>query len=193
MHIQFFGAAQTVTGSMHLVETGSKRILLDCGLFQGHREEAYERNKTFPFDPASIDAIILSHAHIDHSGNLPGIVKQGFHGNIYCTPATRDLCGIMLTDTAFLQEKDIEYLEKKGKKHLNSLYSVDDVQEVLALMRTIPYHRPFDVVTGIGCEFFDAGHILGAAVSSLVVTEGSHKIKLAFTGDLGRKHLSASS
>jgi metallo-beta-lactamase family protein len=173
---------------MHFVEVGGKRILLDCGLFQGHRLESYERNSHFPFDPKEIDAIVLSHAHIDHSGNLPGIVKQGFHGPIYCTPATRDLCSIMLADSAYLQEKDIEYLEEKKKTHLEPLYSVDDVQEVLALMHTIPYHRPFEVVKGIECTYSDAGHIIGAAISSLVLTEGSKKVLLTFTGDLGRKH-----
>src|SRR5579883_123641 len=188
MHLEFYGADQTVTGSMHFVEVGGKRILLDCGLFQGHRLESYERNSRFPFDPKEIDAIVLSHAHIDHSGNLPGIVKQGFRGPIYCTPATRDLCSIMLADSAYLQEKDIEYLEEKKKTHLEPLYSVDDVQEVLALMHTIPYHRPFEVVKGIECMYYDAGHIIGAAVSSLVLTEGAKKVLLAFTGDLGRKH-----
>jgi len=188
MNIQFFGAAQTVTGSMHLIEIGGKRILLDCGLYQGHRDEAYERNITFPFEPNDIDAIVLSHAHIDHSGNLPGIVKQGFRGDIFCTSATRDLCGIMLADSAYLQEKDIEHLEKKQKKHLDLLYTIDDVHEAVALMRIMPYHRAFNVVNGVECQFYAAGHILGAAVSRLTLTEGAKKKTLAFTGDLGRKH-----
>jgi len=188
MHIEFDGAAQTVTGSMHYIEVGDKRILLDCGLYQGHRDEAFQRNKSFPFNPKDIDAIVLSHAHIDHSGNLPGIVKQGFRGTIFCTPATRDLCNIMLADSAFLQQKDIEFLEKKKKTHLEPLYSADDVREVLSLMRTIPYHRQFEVVKGIQCTYYDAGHILGAAMLSLVLTEGSKSVTLAFTGDLGRKH-----
>src|SRR5712691_3477372 len=113
MQIEFQGAARTVTGSMHLVHTGGSTILLDCGLYQGKRDEANQRNRNFPFDPAAIAAVVLSHAHIDHSGNLPQLVKKGFKGPIFCTPATLDLCRIMLSDSGFIQEKDTEYLNKK--------------------------------------------------------------------------------
>jgi metallo-beta-lactamase family protein len=116
MIIQFLGAARTVTGSMHLISANGTRILLDCGMFQGKRSEAYERNRNFPFNPADIDAVMLSHAHIDHAGNLPNLVKNGFRGPIYATGATRDLCNIMLYDSAYIQERDIEYVNKKHQK-----------------------------------------------------------------------------
>src|SRR5579871_261199 len=113
MKLTFWGAAQTVTGSMHHVETGGKRYLLDCGMYQGRRQESYERNSQFPFPPASIEAVILSHAHIDHSGNLPTLVQKGFRGPIYTTPATIDLCLAMLADSAYLQEKDAEFVNRR--------------------------------------------------------------------------------
>jgi len=113
MEIRFLGAAQTVTGSQHLVSFNGSRILLDCGLFQGKRQESFERNRNLPFDAASVDALILSHAHIDHSGNIPNLVRSGFRGSIYCTFATRDLCSAMLRDSAYIQERDVEYVNKK--------------------------------------------------------------------------------
>jgi metallo-beta-lactamase family protein len=188
MKITFQGAAQTVTGSMHLIEAGGARILLDCGLMQGRRREAHEINIRFPFDPTTIDAIVLSHAHIDHSGNLPGIVKQGFRGPIWCTPATRDLCNIMLQDSAFLQEKDAEHLSKKGQEFVAPLYTIDDAHEALSLFRTVGYHHEFHVTKNISCIFRDAGHILGSATVSIVATEGGKQTTLVFSGDLGRKN-----
>jgi metallo-beta-lactamase family protein len=167
MQIQFFGAARTVTGSMHLVSVNGSRILLDCGLFQGRRAEAFERNRNFPFDAASIDAVILSHAHIDHAGNLPNLVKNGFTGRIYATPATRDLCNVMLYDSAYIQERDIEFVNKRRKKSgeplAELLYSVMDVSHTMNCFVTIPYRKEFNPCKGLTAEYFDAGHILGSA------------------------------
>lgn len=189
MTIQFFGAARTVTGSMHFLTINNYRILLDCGLFQGKRAEAKERNRNFPFDPKSIDAIVLSHAHIDHSGNLPGIVKQGFQGPIYCTPATRDLCEVMLADSAHIQEKDAGFINEKNKKHLEPvepLYSPEDAVATMKLFQTVPYNKEFDVVQGLAAAFVDAGHILGSASVKLAGKENGTTNTLGFTGDLGR-------
>ena len=133
MKIQFTGAAQTVTGSRHLLTVNGKKILLDCGLYQGRRKEAYEINKKFPFNPADIDVLLLSHAHIDHSGNIPNLVKNGFNGHIYATSATVDLCQIMLRDSAFLQEKDVKFVNKKRAKQnktlFEPLYEMEDVEK----------------------------------------------------------------
>ncbi len=146
MEIQFFGAARTVTGSMHHLTVKNQRMLLDCGLYQGKRLESYERITHFPFDPSSIKAVILSHAHIGHSGNLPNLVKQGFRGSIYSTPATRDLCNVMLYDSASMQERDMEYLNKKLlKKHtpeIQPLYSAEDVKETMKRFVSVSYGRP---------------------------------------------------
>jgi metallo-beta-lactamase family protein len=193
IELEFWGAARTVTGSMHLVHVNGQRILLDCGMYHGRRDEAMERNSNFPFDPASIDAIVLSHAHIDHSGNLPGLVKQGFSGPIYCTPATESLCQVMLKDSAYIQEKDAEFINKRHKKsHLplvNPLYTQDDVDETVSLFQGQPYSKEFEVVDGVRCRFEDAGHILGSASVSLDLRSNGQRTTLAFTGDLGRPHL----
>lgn len=191
MLLQFLGAARTVTGSMHLVQVNGKTILLDCGLFQGRRAETYERNRTFPFDPATIDAVVLSHAHIDHAGNLPNLVKRGFKGPIFCTPATADLCRLMLMDSAHIQEKDAEFVSKKhAKKKLppvEPLYELDDVQPTLDRLTEFNYHAPFQVVPGMTAEYFDAGHILGSASIRLTIQEGNKKeFHLGFSGDVGR-------
>ncbi len=193
IELEFWGAARTVTGSMHLVHVNGKRVLLDCGMYHGKRDEALDRNSHFPFDPASIDAIVLSHAHIDHSGNLPGIVKQGFEGPIYCTPATESLCQVMLKDSAYIQEKDAEFINKRHKKkHLplvEPLYTEDDVLKTLDLFQSHHYSTDFDVVDGMRCRFEDAGHILGSASVSLELGTNGKRTTLAFTGDLGRPHL----
>lgn len=200
MVVQFIGAARTVTGSMHLVHINGKKILLDCGLFQGKRADTFERNKNFPFTPSDIDALILSHAHIDHAGNLPNLVKSGYSGPIYCTPATRDLCDIMLKDSAYIQERDVEFVSKKHKKkHLpppEPLYTIEDVELALNLFQPISYHTEFDVARGVQVEFVDAGHILGSSSIILTILEGGdgknsfrHEIKFGFTGDLGRPNL----
>ncbi len=193
MTIQFLGAAQTVTGSMHLVSVNGSRILLDCGLFQGKRSEARERNKSFPFDPAEIDAVILSHAHMDHAGNLPNLVKQGFIGPIYATGATRDLCNVMLYDSAFLQEKDAEYLNKrnhkKGDPPAEPLYGESDVDKTMGAFVSIPYRRDFGIADGVNMRFSDAGHILGSAITVLDIRDQGKNIRVGFTGDLGRKNM----
>lgn len=193
MNIEFQGAARTVTGSMHLLHINNRRILLDCGLFQGRRSEASERNRTFPFDPRSIDAVVLSHAHIDHSGNLPGLVRHGFNGPIYATPATFDLCTIMLTDSGYIQQKDAEFLNKKlakkGSPLIEPLYTPTDVANTLKLFRTVPYQKEFDVQPNVSVQYFDAGHILGSASIRVVATSGGVAKRLGFTGDLGPKNL----
>jgi metallo-beta-lactamase family protein len=193
MKIQFCGAARTVTGSMHLVRINGSRVLLDCGLFQGRRAEAIERNRNFPFDPTSIDAVILSHAHIDHAGNLPNLVKNGFAGPIYATPATRDLCNVMLYDSAYIQERDVEYVnrrhKKKGEPPAELLYSVMDVSHTMAQFVTVPYHQDFKPCSGVTAKYFDAGHILGSASIRLAAEENGTTMRIGFTGDLGRKHM----
>jgi metallo-beta-lactamase family protein len=193
MQLQFQGAARTVTGSMHLLTVGGKTILLDCGIYHGRRDESRERNSKFPFDPANIAAVVLSHAHIDHSGNLPGLVKQGFHGPVYCTHASKSLCEVMLKDSAFIQEKDTEFINKKNrKKHLppiEPLYTEDDVDDLLPLLEGRDYSTEFDVIDGIRCRYEDAGHILGSASVALTLRENSTTRTLAFTGDLGRPNL----
>jgi metallo-beta-lactamase family protein len=193
MNIQFQGAARTVTGSMHMVTIGGETILLDCGIYHGHRDEAHQRNSHFPFDPASISAVVLSHAHIDHSGNLPGLVKQGFHGPIYATHATKSLCAVMLKDSAFIQEKDAEFVNKRNQKRglppVAALYTEDDVDQTMPLFQGVDYSHTFAVGKGIDCRFEDAGHILGSASVALTLREDSKSCRLVFTGDLGRPSL----
>ncbi len=192
MKIKFCGAAGTTTGSQHLLEVNGQRILLDCGLYQGHRKDAYERNKHFLFDPAELDAMVLSHAHIDHSGNLPNLCKQGYRGNIYATFATRDLCQIMLADSAHIQESDIDWLNKKRKKRgeslLEPLYRAEDAETCMRSFVTLGYHRPMPVARGVTLTFIDAGHILGAAQVQLDIEEEStgRNFRLLFSGDVGR-------
>lgn len=190
MQIQFIGATHTVTGSMHLLHINGQRILLDCGLFQGKRFESNERNKNFPFDPKSIDAVILSHAHIDHSGNLPNLVKQGFTGSIYSTSATRDLCEIMLADSGYLHERDAEFLNKKHRKNheplIEPLYTTADAAKAMQYFKKIPYEEEFNVLTNITAKFSDAGHILGSASVRIIVKEKGTRKSLGFSGDIGR-------
>lgn len=175
---------------MHFLHVNDSRVLLDCGLFQGRRAEANERNRKFPFDPAAIDAVVLSHAHIDHSGNLPGLVKQGYAGPIYCTLATKDLCAIMLADSGHIQTKDAEFLNKKHKKNheppVEPLYSPDDAQNALKLFVGLPYEKEFNVLPNITAKFSDAGHILGSASIRLTSKENGTVKTLGFTGDIGR-------
>lgn len=195
MRIAFHGAAQTVTGSQHLIEINEKRILLDCGLYQGRRAEARTRNKTFPFDPRSIDVMVLSHAHIDHSGNIPNLVRQGFNGEIYCTYPTRDLCVNMLLDSAHIQEKDAEFynrkLKKKGEAPIEALYTKEDALRSLDMFYTLPYRRQHQLMPGVSLRFLDAGHMLGSAIVELQMDdhESHREIRLVFSGDLGRKNL----
>ncbi len=190
MKIHFEGAAQTVTGSQHLLEVNGKRLLLDCGLFQGRRKDFYDRNLHFNFDPASIDAVLLSHAHIDHSGNLPNLVKQGFKGPIYATPPTSSLGEIMLADSAHIQESDAVYASKKNRRRgepaVEPLYTTADAVEASKQYYPIKYDQPFSPVQGVIAKFVNAGHILGSAAIVLDISENySHK-KLWFSGDIGR-------
>lgn len=197
MKIHFWGAAREVTGSRHLLEVNGKKILLDCGMFQGSRKEAEGKNREFGFDPKTIDAVILSHAHIDHSGCLPLLVKQGYKGPIYSTFATRDLCNFMLMDSAFIQEKDAEYMNKRHKKDPSKatasqpIYNEEDAQQTLLQFYGIGYETSFVVADGVVCSFYNAGHILGSALVHLVINdkETNKTYRLAFTGDLGRKNL----
>jgi metallo-beta-lactamase family protein len=193
MELQFWGAAQVVTGSMHLLTVNNSKLLLDCGLYQGRRKIAFEINRQIPFDPSEIDALILSHAHIDHSGNIPSLVKNGFRGSIWCTPATQDLINYMLRDSAHIQESDVRYVNKKrkrqGKVLFEPLYTNEDVFQTLSLVKGVHYHQPFSPVPGIEARFGDAGHMLGSANVTLDIDDhGQHK-RLAFSGDIGRKHL----
>jgi len=193
MKVIFHGAAKNVTGSMHLIEIGGKKLLLECGIHQGRREESENRNKTLPFDPADIDAMILSHAHLDHSGNIPTLVKNGFKGDIYMTSATRDLLGVMLRDSAHIQESDIKYLNKrratKGLPLKEPLYTMDDAERSLDYFVSLSYERPFSPLPGVKAIFHDAGHILGSAMVDLELSENGQKKRFFFTGDLGRDHL----
>lgn len=190
MKIHFNGAAQTVTGSQHLLEVNGKRLLLDCGLFQGRRKEFYERNLSFAYDPKTIDAVLLSHAHIDHSGNLPNLVKMGFSGPIYSTPPTAALGQIMLRDSAHIQEEDAIYASKKnarrGEPPVEPLYTTDDAIAACEQYYPVKYDESFSPVPGVTVKFVNAGHILGSAAIVLDIDEnGSHK-KLWFSGDIGR-------
>jgi metallo-beta-lactamase family protein len=190
MKVQFYGAVRTVTGSMHLLTINGSRILLECGLYQGPRQESFERNRHLPFDAGTIDTLILSHAHIDHSGNIPSLVKSGFQGTIFATPATRDLCSAMLRDSAHIHEQDIVYVNKKrarqGLPPLEPLYTVEDATACLGQFVSVGYDRPWAVAPGVTLTFRDAGHILGSAVVVLEIEEKGQKKKLAFSGDLGR-------
>ena len=194
MQIHFLGAAQTVTGSQHLISVNGSRILLECGLFQGKRREAFERNRNLPFDATSIDALVLSHAHIDHSGNIPNLVRNGFRGTIYATFATRDLCSAMLRDSAHIQEQDTAYANKKrarkGLPPIEPIYTTDDAIASLEYFVSVGYDRPVPVAPGVRCTFLDAGHILGSALVFLEIEEPGHKrTRVLFSGDLGRNDM----
>jgi len=189
VEIEFVGAAREVTGSCHILRVAGKTLLLDCGLFQGKRSESQAKNLRLPIAVEEIDAVVLSHAHIDHAGRLPFLVRQGYEGTIWCTPATRDLCAVMLADSAHIQEKDAEFLAKRGKQAIEPLYSLRHSTRTIELMSSVPYHRPFDVVPGIRVSFLDAGHILGSASVVLDCTEGSKTRRLVFSGDIGRSGL----
>ncbi len=190
MLIHFFGATRTTTGSMFLLELNGQRLLFECGLFQGKRGESIERNRRFPFDPKQLDAVVLSHAHIDHCGNLPNLCRQGYAANIYCTFATRDLAAIMLEDSAEIQRADAEYVSKKrartGLPPVEPLYSAGDAEQAVRQFVSLNYDRPFPVIDGVTVTFRDAGHILGSAQVILDISESGREYRFLFSGDIGR-------
>lgn len=193
MKIHFHGAAHTVTGSQHLLEINGHRLLLDCGLYQGKREETYSRNLTFAHDPRKVDAVILSHAHIDHCGNLPNFVQDGYNGPIYATHATVDLATIMMADSGRIQEADAEFVNKKrlarGEEPIEPLYTEVDAQHAADLFRGVNYDESFEPVPGVRARLVEAGHILGSAAVSLEIEEKGRKIRFWFSGDIGRYKL----
>lgn len=190
MRVNFHGAAHTVTGSQHLIEVNGSRLLLDCGLYQGKRADTYERNLNFKHDPRRVDAVLLSHAHIDHAGNLPNLVKQGFEGRIHATSATVDLASLMLLDSAHIQESDAEFVNKKraqrGEDPIEPLYSKHDANEAVELFDRKDYEQAFEPIPGVIARFHEAGHILGSAAISLEIEEKGRKTRLWFSGDIGR-------
>jgi metallo-beta-lactamase family protein len=190
MRVQFWGAARTVTGSMHLVEAGGHRVLLDCGLYQGKRQDAFRLNRELPFDARAIDAVVLSHAHVDHCGNLPSLVRAGFRGHIWCTSATRDVAAYILMDSAHVQEADVEYVNRRrareGKNPFEPLYTVEEALATLRLFVTAEYGHVVEPVPGMRVSFRDAGHILGSALVVVDVVEDGNTQRLLFSGDLGR-------
>lgn len=189
--IKFCGGAGTVSGSMHLVLTNQSNVLLDCGLFYGHRDEYYEVNSRFSFNPEGLDACVLSHAHIDHCGNIPNLVKQGFRAAVHCTPATRDLCRYMLPDSGYVQEEDIKYVNKINKKRglppRAPLYTQKEAERALHYLRALEYHTPLAVSKDITLSFYEAGHILGSAIPLLEMRTAKRAVRLAYAVDLGRR------
>jgi metallo-beta-lactamase family protein len=187
--IRFLGAAGTVTGSRHLVESGSTRVLVDAGLFQGMKELRLRNRAPWPVPPESITAVVLTHAHIDHSGALPLLVRDGFRGQIHCTPATRDLCGLLLPDSGRLQEEEARFANRRGfskhAPHAQPLYTEADAIAVLPRLSPLPYRQRRDVAPGVAVTFHRAGHILGSATAELELA-GSRPLRLLFSGDLGR-------
>ncbi|MGD9092198.1 MAG: MBL fold metallo-hydrolase [Anaerolineales bacterium] len=193
MNITFHGAAHTVTGSQHLINVNGHNLLLDCGLFQGRRRESYQRNLNFAFDPSAVDAVILSHAHIDHSGNLPSLIKKGYKGPIYATDATAHLTNLMLLDSGHIQELDAKYVNKKrakrGKEPIQPLYTIEDAAQVAQYFVCVGYKQSFEPVPGVKAHLVDAGHILGSASIALDIEEKQKKYRLWFSGDIGRLDL----
>jgi metallo-beta-lactamase family protein len=192
MQIQFLGAAQMVTGSKHLLTTPSgTQILLDCGLVQGYIQNREDLNRKFGFEPSEIDFLILSHAHIDHSGLIPRLVREGFNGIIFCTPATKTLCEIMLADSAHIQTADLKWVNKRRKNKgidlIEPLYELEDVEAALKLMNELDYDQTLKIDNEISLHFTDAGHLLGSAAVHLdIKTDTGQKTKITFSGDIGR-------
>jgi len=198
LSLQFHGAIQETTGSRHILQIDDKQILLDCGFYQGHRKDTNERNLNFTFAPRAIHSVLLSHAHIDHSGDLPNLVKQGFSGTIYCTPATLDLCQIMLRDSAYIQMKDAEWLNRrKAKRNIHGngngaiapLYTIEDVEKTMPHFQGVPYHHGVHVLRDLEAVFYDAGHILGSSSVIMNIQRRDRLYRLAFSGDIGRAEL----
>lgn len=190
MKVHFFGATRTTTGSLYLLEVNGHRLLLECGLFQGRRGETMERNRHFPFDPRGVEAVVLSHAHLDHCGNLPNLCNQGFEGSIFCTFATRDLASIMLQDSAVVQAADALFVSKKRAKQglppVEPLYTATEAEKAVRQFVAVNYDRPLTVVDGVTVTFRDAGHILGSAQVVLDVREDGRSFRYLFSGDIGR-------
>lgn len=193
MKITFHGAAQTVTGSQHLLNINGHTLLLECGFYQGKRAESYQRNLSLPYEARTVDAAILSHAHIDHSGNLPNLVKSGFRGNIFTTAASAHLANIMLLDSGHIQEQDADYVNKKrfkrGEPPIQPIYTLEDAGQVAQYFHPLEYQEPFEPVPGVTAHLVDAGHILGSAAVVLDVEEKGRKLRLWFSGDIGRRNL----
>jgi metallo-beta-lactamase family protein len=189
LDITFAGAAREVTGSCHIVHVNGKNILLDCGLFQGRRQETHAKNLRLPIEVSRIDTVILSHAHIDHAGRIPLLVREGYRGTVWCTAATRDLAVVMLADSAHIQEKDAEFLARHRKSAVPPLYSMVDATRTADLMAGVPYHMTFEVSAGVRVTFIDAGHILGSASVIVDLEEGARSQRLVFSGDIGRSGL----
>ncbi len=193
MKIHFLGAARTVTGSQILIEVNGARILLECGLFQGKRADTYQKNQSFQFSPNEIDALILSHAHIDHSGNIPNLVKQGYTNQIFATSATVSLAEIMLRDSGHIQESDVQYVNKKrarrGEPPIDPLYTYEDAEIACNQFSPVEYNQTFEVAKGVNVTFVDSGHILGSASIILDINENGKTKKLWFSGDIGRDRL----
>lgn len=191
MNVTFWGAARTVTGSQHLIATGGTKVLLDCGLFQGRRAESYEINQRLPFDASEINALVLSHAHIDHSGNIPNLTKSGFGGEIICTHATRDLAAVMLRDSGSIQEEDARFLNRRGTggQLIEPIYTVADAEDALDQFVSVNYERWINIAPNARVIFGDAGHMLGSAWVLAELTEGNRTVRLCFSGDLGRFNL----
>ena len=191
MKIAFHGAARTVTGSKHLLTlSNGKKLLLDCGMFQGMGDQTNELNRDFGFDPASVDFMILSHAHIDHCGLLPKLIKEGYDGIVYATPATKDLAAVLMEDSAGIQENDIKFENKRrgllGLPYLKPLYTTEDALTAADHFETVEYDHWHTIAEGLEFCYTDAGHIIGSAVVNLRVTEKGKVTRITFSGDVGR-------
>lgn len=191
--LKFCGGARTVTGSMHLITTNNAKILLDTGLFQGRRKESYSVNSNFPFDPQYLDCCVISHAHIDHSGNFPNLVKQGFRKKAYLTPITRDLCRYLLPDSGYIQEEDIKYVNKinsqRGLPLHQALYNKNDAQKSLKYLRPLEYHRKLNIAPDVDLTFYNSGHILGSSIPTIDIRTKYGITRIAYAVDLGRPSL----
>ncbi len=189
MRITSFGAAENVTGSKHILEINGLKFLFDCGMFQGHREESTLRNKTLGFSAEEVHGVVLSHAHIDHCGTLPVLIRRGYRGRIFTTPATRDLCAVMLMDSAKIQERDAKWLSKKNRQFFPPLYAEEDVRETMRRFVCISYDFPFELAPGIKVTFRDAGHVLGSAMAMVEFEENGQRRTFLYSGDIGRDNM----